>query len=81
MSSDNCEKTFELVVNRKNDDPLTDSTHDTNRFINAGDNYTCDHANDCLDTVLNSVDAGLVGNNTLTNKFIQILKIITVFSS
>ncbi len=66
-SSDNCEKTFELVVNRKNDDPLTNSAHDTNRFINAGDNFTCDHANDCLDTVLNSVDAGLVGNNTLTN--------------
>ena len=66
-TSDNCEKTFELVVNRKNDDPLTNSAHDINRFTNAGDNFTCDHAKDCLDTVLNSVDAGLVGNNTLTN--------------
>ncbi|MBT7203535.1 MAG: hypothetical protein HN867_08595 [Deltaproteobacteria bacterium] len=66
-SSDNCEKTFELIVNRKNDDPLTNSDQNPGWFIDAGDNFTCESANGCLQNVLDSVDAGLVGNNTLSN--------------
>ncbi|MDG2195974.1 MAG: hypothetical protein P8O70_03640, partial [SAR324 cluster bacterium] len=66
-SSDNCEKTFELIVNRINDDPLSNSDLNPGWHINAGDNFTCESANGCLHNVLDSVDAGLVGNNTLSN--------------
>ena len=66
-SPDNCQKTFELIVNRVNDDPLTNSITNTNWYINAGDNLTCDTVSGCLDNVTDSADAGLVGNNTLVN--------------